>query len=442
MKNKIFSLLFTLVAVFALTGCDDWEPGQQKFAANTGGVNLGGLTVTVNDKTTPSSRAGVDTSNYLVSTADKAGNTVTYNGTECSWTFKDMPEVMTLPVVEGDNPYKVIVRSHAVQKAEWSHPYFEGEKEFSVNNGEITSIGTVTCKFAAIKVDVKFDDKILATVTDPKARVVANDEGELTWTATETRSGYYEAIDGSQTLVAEFTGTFNGQPVTRIKEFTDVEKGKYYIINFTLKTGPGIPDETGTIDPNGGITIDSTIEESDENGNVDAPTTPENPNDRPDKEEWPEEPTPPGPDEPGPDEPGQDEPIEITCATMPDFSKYYPITLPSYELVIGSKNPLSHLYVEIISDYLTEDFLQSVELSSKFDLAEPGDLDSALKDSFGFPTKEGVIGQTEVKFNLTPFIPLLELGKGEGVTKHTFKLRVVDNENNEKTVELKFDAEL
>lgn len=331
----------------------------------------------------------------------------------------------------------MVVRSHAVQKAEWSHPYFEGEKEFTVKNGEITSIGTVTCKFAAIKVDVKFDEKILATVTDPKARVVANDEGELTWTATETRSGYYEAINGSQTLVAEFTGTVNGQPITCIKPFDDVEKGKYYIINFTLKTGPGIPDETGTIDPNGGITIDSTIEESDENGNVDAPTTPENPNDRPDKEEWPEEPTPPGPDEPGPDEPGQEDLFTIVPTGINLEGINDAVDGNDYILDITTVNPIESMKVQIKSGYLDDDFLQGVGLTTEFDLADPKDLDAALS-GMGFSTGANVKGQTAVNFNLTQFIPLLNLSPDPQV--HTFTLTIADNKGNIKTIDLKFQS--
>lgn len=446
MKRNIYSLLAALMAVVCLTACDDWTPAQQKFAANTGGVNLGAMAVTVTESR--ASRAGdnVDTSGFLVTITDReTGATAVYNGQECSWVFSKMPEVMTLPV----GSYTVNVASHTPAKAEWSRPYFEGSKEFEITDGEITPIGTVTCRFAAIKVDVKFAaDLAEAMSADSQVKVDANDEGSLTWTASETRTGYFEAIEGSSTIVATFTGTVKGQKVTRIKEFTDVEKGKYYIITFSLKTGPGVPDETGFVDPEGGITVDSSIEESDEDGNIDTPEDPMDPNGRPDDEEWPEEPTPPGPDQP--DQPGGDA-ITITSATMPDFSQVYPITLSSYELKITSEKPLAHLYVDIESDYLTDEFLGGIYLASSFDLAEPKDSDgkdnSALlsdPEGFNFPVGDRVVGQTEVNFNLTPFIPLLKLGTQADppVYTHSFKIRAVDNEGNEKTAELKFDVRL
>ncbi len=434
MKNKIFSLLFTLAAVFALTGCDDWEPAQQKFAANTGGVNLGDLNVNVKEAT---SRAGIDTSGYLVTIYNTDGTVASYDGKECSWTYSQMPEVMTLAV----GSYTVDVRSHAVKKAEWDKPYYKGSAKFEVENNKITDIGTVTCTFASARVEVKFTEDLRnAMGADCKVDVVANDEGLLSWTANdEGRRGYFEVIDGSMTLAATFSGTISGQSVVVKKVFTDVNEGKCYVITFSLKKGSDIPDETGGVTP-GGITVDGEIFEEEQGTDVPG----DDPGDiggsgRPDDEDWPDEPTPPGP---GPDEPG-DEPFTVTCETMPDFDKYYPINLPSYELHIVSEKPLAHLNVEIISDYLTNEFLTGVGLSSSFDLAEPGDLETALA-GFSFPVKDGVVGQTDVNFNLTPFIPLLELGLSNDppVTRHSFKLTIIDNENNQKTIELKFDATL
>ncbi|MCM1522209.1 MAG: DUF4493 domain-containing protein [Muribaculaceae bacterium] len=449
MKNKIFSLLAALMSVLAFTGCDDWTPGSKQFAANTGGVNLGDMAVNVNENSVPGSRAGVDTSGYLVTITDKAkGEVAVYDGKACSWKYSEMPEVMTLPV--GD--YIVNVLSNTPEKAAWSAPTFEGSKEFTVKNNEITAIGTVTCVFASIKVDVKFSEDLLANMSsDSQVKVVANDEGTLTWNSTETRSGYFEALSQSTTLVATFTGTVKGQAVTRTQAFTDVEKGKYYIITFSLKNGPAMPDETGNIDPNGGITVNGDIEESDENGDVVSPETPENPGGRPDDEEWPDNPNPPTPDEPDDPVTPTENVITITCPSMPDFSQWYPTNLPSYSLTVTSTKPLAHLWVNIQSDYLTDEFLQGIGLCANFDLADPrdgsgNDLSGVLGDpaGFNFPVGSDMVGKTSVSFDLTPFIPLLNLGltNTPPVQKHIFKLTVNDNEGTEKIAELKFDATL
>ncbi|MCM1164285.1 MAG: DUF4493 domain-containing protein [Muribaculaceae bacterium] len=444
MKNKIFSLLTVLMAMMVFTGCDDWTPGSQQFAANTGGVNLGGMAVNVNQNSVPGSRAGVDTSGYLVSVTDKStGEVVVYDGKACSWKYSEMPEVMTLPV--GD--YTVNVLSHTPQKAAWSNPVFEGSKDFTIKNNEITAIGTVTCVFASIKVDVKFAEDLAANMSaDSKVTVVANDEGSLTWSSTETRSGYFEALGGSTTLVATFSGTVKGQTITRTQAFTDVEKGKYYIITFSLKNGPAMPDETGFVDPNGGISVSGQIEECDENGNIVTPEDPQNPGGRPDDEEWPDNPD--NPVDPTPDDPADDEEIAVVCPSMPDFSVWYPITLGDYSLTIQTKKPMTNLKVDIISDYLTDDFLRSVGLCASFDLAEPESDELAEKlsnpDGFNFPVGSDVVGHTSVSFNLTPFIPLLQLGTTNNppVYKHIFKLTVIEEDGTTKVVELKFDATL
>lgn len=439
MKSKIFSLLVCLVAVMLLPGCDDWEPGQNRFAANTGGVNLGDMAVDVRTATDAASRAGTDTSGYLVTVTDEAGATVTYADKECAWKYSEMPEVMTLPV----GKYIVKVTSHKVEKAAWDAPLYEGSKEFEIKDGEITAIGTVVCRFASIKVTVKFaDDLASAMSADSKAEVVAGDGGSLTWTADETRTGYFEAVEGSNTLVATFTGTVKGQNITRTKPFTDVAKGKYYVITFSLKTGPSVPDETGYIDPTGGITVDSEISESDEDGNADSPEEPQDPSDRPDNEEWPDNPD--NPDDPV--DPGTEGNVTLSpildedgnSGIDPDFNKVNDaIDGRKYAINIKTTAPMTHLKVKIESDYLTDEFLQGVGLAAEFDLAYPGEFEEALA-GFGFPVGNGIIGMSDIDFDLTPFIPLLNLSEEPMV--HTFILTVEAENGIKESYSLKFQS--
>lgn len=434
MKTKIYKLWVSLMAVALLAGCDDWEPAGTKFAANTGGVNLGEMAVDVNTNTTPASRAGVDTSGYIVTVADENGATVVYNDSECTWTYADMPEVITLPV----GSYTINVESHKVEKAAWDAPYFAGSKEFEVKDGEITAIGTVTCVFSSIKVTVKFADDLAKVMeAGSQAEVVANDEGSLTWTATETRTGYFEALDGSTTLVATFTGTIKGQSITRTKAFTDVEKGKYYIITFSLKTGPAIPDETGSINPDGGITVDSEIEEADENGNIDAPEEPDTPDARPDNEEWPDPNIPDGPDNP-------DNPTGDTI----DFD----LTGSGLLLGEGNENPtdatpavvniyasagINNLKVTISSD--NSSFIDSAGelLPLSFDLAHIDDAKQAesFSNDLGLPVNDQVLGKgidEPVVFDVTALLPLLDAFPGQ----HKFSLEVIDMNGNKKSTVL------
>ena len=428
MKNKIFSLLFTLAAVFALTGCDDWEPAQQKFAANTGGVNLGDLNVNVKEAT---SRAGIDTSGYLVTIYNTDGTVASYDGKECSWTYSQMPEVMTLAV----GSYTVDVRSHAVKKAEWDKPYYKGSAKFEVENNKITDIGTVTCTFASARVEVKFTEDLRnAMGADCKVDVVANDEGLLSWTANdEGRRGYFEVIDGSMPLAATFSGTISGQSVVVKKVFTDVNEGKCYVITFSLKKGSDIPDETGGVTP-GGITVDGEIFEEEQGTDVPG----DDPGDiggsgRPDDEDWPDEPTPPGP---GPDEPGEEDVIGFTSETLVlgENGENDPSVTPAI-VVITSKEGIANLNVKIETD--NESFAASVGelMPMEFDLAYPGETGESLA-SIGLPVGDDVIGKTSVDFNITDLAPLLSGFSGH----HSFSITVTDSKGNKKSTILKYLA--
>lgn len=443
MKSKIYIMLAVLVALVGFTGCDDWSPADSRFPSNCGGVSLSSMAVSVDSKAASTvSRAGIDTSGFLVEILDADGNQLSYDGKPCSWTFGSMPEVMTLPV--GEN-YTVKVRSHEPEAAAWEAPYFEGSKTFSVENGEITAIGTVTCYFMGVKVSVKFSDDLAAAMADDCNVNVRAGQGELDFGKAETRCGYYAYVEGSNTLAAHFTGTVKDQQVSRIKEGIDVEPGKYYIITFSLKAGDStVPDEFGQVNPTG-FTISTDVEEEDVNGDVPMDDPSNAGNDRPDNEEWPDPVTPDNPDNPTPDNPAANA-FTVTCPTI-DFEAWNPaIEGEEYVVDIVAEEPLTHMYVEIISDYLTDDFLNSAYdgLCTKFDLAYPGDLKDALSNSFHFPVGDEIVGQKHVVFNLSDFIPLLALGQLEDVPvyQHIFKLTLEDEKGNKQTVELKFDTRL
>lgn len=447
MKTRIYSLLVALTSVVAFSACDDWTPGEQgAYAANTGGVSSARMNVSVNDEVTAIGRDVIDTSGYLVTVTRKGSDEVAvYEGKPCSWTYSSMPQIFTLPV--GD--YTVTVRSHEPTDAAWSAPYYEGAADFTVKNNDVTYIGTVTCNFASVKVEVRFSKELAEAMSDDsKVDVVAGVSGtSLTWSATETRYGYFYPAENNPTIIATFTGSVKGQTVSAVKNVIDAKHGNYYIFSFSINSGnPILPDESGDV-TNAGIQIDYEVIESDINQSVRPGETPADPDKHPDTEEWPEEPGP-GPDNPdNPDDP-KDENITID-ATF-DKNEVTPAVEGSYVLTIKSKEPLANIEVEIISPYLTTEFLNSVGLTTKFDLAYPEnskadpsnpdsedmDLTEALK-GFEFPIGSEVIGKNEILFNLSPFIPLLALDDTPGDI-HTFRLTIRDNMGNVTTQDLKF----
>lgn len=432
MKTKILSLIAWLAISMGLASCHDGEGGIIKPAETPEGqINLRSLAVEINnaEKVISSSRAQIDLSEYLVDILTREGQTVK------SFSYGSMPEIVTLPA--GD--YTARVRSHEVLKAEWDHPYFHGEKEFNVKGANITDVGTVTCSLKSIKVTIRFSETLRKFMSDDcKVTVIANDEGRLEFTPGETRSGYFQAIKGSSTLVAEFTGTVGGNFETKRITCDDVEAGHHRIITFKLQTPNGDDvDENGLIDINDGIFIDTTVEEDNLNfvitptesnlGTSDRPGSDEAPDDNGGDPDNPDTPTPPSLD---------DDSITFTSNDV-DFDNINPVKKPVV-VKIHAEYGIEHLNVKISSD--NNDFLASAGdlLPLQFDLAYPAnDEDAKAFASIGLPVRNDVIGKTDLDFDISELVPLLSSFVGT----HHFQLSVTDSKANQLVKTLTFKAE-
>lgn len=439
MKTKLYTIAIAAASLLGFASCsDNWTPGEE--STGKGQAKMSGVDVVNSENVI--SRAGVDVSNFIVKVVNSDGAVVN------EWKYAEMPEILTLDVADN---YQVDVMSHVEESAAWDAPLFKGSSEkFSIKENDITEIGVVKCKLSNIKVSIKYSEDLRAAMgSDCKVTVIANDEGRLVYTPDETRAGYFKALEGSSTLVATFEGTVNGNYETITRPFKDVEAGQHRIITYSLKAGnPTIPDETGSIDPEGGITVDSsTVDESVE-GNVNPGDEEIIDGDRPGQED-PENPE--NPDNPEkPDEPVPGNNFDITASWIAggvDLSSVVstPEENGTYEVTIKSANPLSNLIVKIESESLNDEMLQGVGLAAEFDLANPivnidgenVDLTDALSGSFGFPVRGQVTGQKEVLFNITPFVPLLNIYPGE---LHVFRLTIKDQSGNTTEVALKFQS--
>lgn len=425
MNTKIFSLMAASALAVGVAGCNDkWEPKLQE----EGHLSLASLGLDVNTAEDLVSRAdGVDVSGFTVAILNAAGDT------QGQWIYSELPEIITLPV--GD--YTVKAYSHQVQKAEWDAPYYEGQTDFKIENNKIVEAQTVVCRFASVKVTVTFADDLLEHMgPDCKVTVVCNDQGELQYSASETRSGYFEALPQSNTLVATFEGTIDGVAETIRKDIIDVATGTHYQIRYSAKGGnPDIPDETGNLDGSG-IQVDASATDVNEGGEIDIEEDViDNPGERPGQEgEDPE----PGP---GPDDPQGDD-IDFKSETLDLVGVNDPSKLTEAAVKIVSKNGFKHLNVTIASENAA--FMGSVGsmLPTNFDLAtgkapDGTDLTETLA-SLGFEVGPYAADKTEVVFVITPFLgPLSADAFSPGV--HTFSLEVVDNNDASKQVDLKFE---
>ena len=383
MKTKIFSIIALLAAAVGLGACsEDWQPNTEK----TGQVALkDNLGVMVDDAQNVLSRAEHDIDNFLV----KIYRDNEYDTPVNQWKYSELPEIFSLPV--GD--YRVDVCSHEVQKAEWDNPYYFGSQTFKIENSKITEIGAVTCKFSSVRVSVKFTDDLRAALGDDvQVRVVVNDEGELYFDPEETRSGYYEAVEGSTTMAAFFTGTVNGYKENLHKVYEDVAAGQHRIITFSLRSNPLEPDpETGFIDPANGINVDISVDNEDINGNV----TPS------------EEPITPG-HKPGEEEFVEDVDLKFDAATSALTVKAG-AGIQSLTLGFGSDNA---------------DAATAFAAINGLDLADAASASAVA--AYGLPTGTAVAGQTALTADFTKLIEAIKEYEGN----HTLTFTATDTKAN------------
>lgn len=411
-----FTLMALLVLVFAACDKEDPFPGMGE---GEGQLSTKKMMVKV-ERQENEVRASFDVASFIVDIL-KDGEVVE------SYTYSEMPEVITLPV----GTYTVRARSGEVQPVAWEAPYFEGEQQFTVKSKEITEVETIECKLANVRVSILYAEDLLQQMGDDcKVTVVMGDNASIEFSKNETRSAYFAYVPGSNTLVATFTGTVGNETREDFKAYTDVAPANHYKITYHFKK-PDLPDDEGSITFNG-VIIDATVTSEDLRVNVD-PGEEEiiDPSDRPSE----------GGDEPGPG-PGPDQPGDKTApqVIIPEgsaivFDQVMDIVDGSnYSLRMTSEAGFQHFNVEIDSPYLTEEFLNGVGMKTKFDLCNPGSLEEALK-GFGLATGNEVSGQKSVDFDLSSLIPLLALDPESHV--HNFIITLVDA-NGTTTKTLKF----
>lgn len=455
MNTKIFSAIAIGSCILGAVSCtDNWEPNLD---GKKGTLNMEALDVDVSEvekvisvdtgtaSHAPKGRAdeaAYDINNFVVKVTDK-----TTGAQAALWSYSNTPEIATFD--PGD--YTLEIYSHEIENvAEWERPYFYVSQDFSIEENKITHIEeTLVAKLANSAVSVRFDDELLKYAGDDiKVTVVANDGGRLEYTTAETRKGYFHILEGSTTIVVTFTGTVNGYRESVTLPASNLEAGQHRIYTFKVKVNGNVtPDETGSIVPGSGIEIDASVTDEDVDGNItmDEDYETVRPEDRPGYEQ------PLEPDQP--DQPGTD-PSDAAATFNPspdldlngvnnfnefgDGSDLAPGTKKA-SMTIECPAGVAHIVVDIDSPYLTEEFLSGVQMSTHFDLAEPGDLEDALR-GFNLPVKDEVIGKTSVDFDITNLVPLLGIG-AEPSDTHNFIITVTDKNGKQSVQKLVFKGE-
>lgn len=397
--KKLYYLFYLCSILIGFTACDrekiDYTKGSEAQMVN---VNLKSY-IKVQVTEAPETRAVNNTDEYIIALYKEDHTLVE------SWIYKDMPDLV--PVLSGT--YYLKAMSHQL-KAMDTKAYFEGtSKTFSIAPSTVTEVSPIVCEMKNIKVIVSFEDALKKHLgTDVMVTVTVGNEKQEYSDIEETVNNpvYFAPAEGENTIIyVRFTGTVDEykEDFTRTYSAT---AGTAVNANFTLKNvSDDVIEDSGLVSLR--MSVDLSVFTIDKYYNITAieETIPD------------------------PEEGGEEEDKTKPSITGRGFNikevQFVPENGDMTCIVdITASNRLAHLEVVIDSEVLTEDELAAVGLKKSFDLAYPGELENALGEGgLKFPVSDQVIGQKSLEFNITTFIPLLNiLGSGT----HKFIIKATD----------------
>lgn len=395
-------MLMTAIALVALGSCkkETFNYGGNGADA-TGTLSFDGLAIEVSDEThqvKASTRATTDL--YAIYIDSEDGQRF------LSTTYNELKGSIQLPA----GKYTLTAQSATeIPDAEFENPIYGTTKEFTIEAGKTTSIGTLTCTLLQCKVTVAYNQDFLDMVTgncSTSVELTAGSPLEYAMTHSaengpqyEKKAGYF-AVNGS-TLTVTFRGEIEGKSQRMTKSFTGIAPKQWRQITFVQK-----------INGEGDATFDITISDYVEDETLD--------NDINGNE------TILGED---PNAPTGDGGIKLVSTCDYDISN--PIVVPAKEnpftLTMNAvvPNGVKRFTVEIEST--NPDFTGSVASvnggQTTLDLVNPssGAID-VFTNLIPFPYGSAVEGKTEIPFDLSAAqVPILGF-----IGSHTFKMIVID----------------
>lgn len=417
MKN----ILFTLTALMALlfSSCHSEEMRMKE--TGKGEVSLAKFTISVELEIgdIEFSRADdVDVSNFIITIKDAKGEEVG------NWIYGEMPEIISLAV----GNYTVEAASSSQPTTGIDMPYYYGEENFTIEANKLTEVETIVCQLANICVTFNFTDEFAELIEDDFEAVFKIGDNSVTMTkADEGKKAYLPAVSENNSLDITWKGTLDGEAKEGTMRQDDIKIGEMHTVNFNL-------DKVDDVYPFGlkvSIQIDETISRVDDKLVV-------NPGTEPPLEDFPAEDG--GEDEGTGGGSSTDAPTIVGTSFKGspfdidnDVLEIKEGETATLKVTLSSSVGIGHVYVTIDSETLTPDILEGVNLSTSFDLVEPGQYESALK-GLGFPVSDEVKGKKTVLFDITEFTSMLGTF---GTANHKFILQVKDINGNSTTKTLK-----
>lgn len=186
-------------------------------------------------------------------------------GTVMSWSkFSEVPAVIGLD----PGTYTVIAKSPGNKSVDWLQPKYEGSQEVTVTPGDVENI-TISCSLTNMKVTIQTTEKFRNEMEDYTVTVSSDKGGFLTFTKAiieEGRSGYFDP----SLLTIDLNATRKQQDGVEIADPNVIQtmKTKTYAAKdhhiITLDAS-----ETGYANLSGGISVDYTVNNREEDLLVD-----------------------------------------------------------------------------------------------------------------------------------------------------------------------------
>lgn len=401
-------LLYTLsAAVMLLASCQKSYVNNDK--AN-GFLSFGELSIGVDESVVTKADPAGD--NYSIVVYDADGNqavNMTYAQVKAGSDMISLPAgsyTLVAQSLSGDVPY-----------ASWENPIYGTSEEFSIQAGEITSIGELVCTLLQCKVTVSYNDEFLDAVTGPGVTKVELSAGhpleyKLNADKKYDQSAGYFAVNG-HTMTVSFSGNIEGKSAKMTKVFLGIAAKQWRQVRFVQKK-----NEQGqaTFD----ILIQDLVDDKELNNDI-----------TPDEVIIGED----------PDKPKGDGGItldfdyESGCdQELTDLGNMLivPVQTRVMSIKLKAKVPgkVKKFTVDIASD--NANFLSAVDLADArhIDLISPSEQNAVIFDVVPFPHGEELVGQTEILFDLSNAQEAILMFQG----RHTFTMTITDAEGCSNTI--------
>ncbi len=377
---------------------------------------------TKNETTTPKTSTALDSrtqvepdiNRFLVDITDNEG--VSHFAGSYAELVAKLEEPMALKV----GTYTLSVRSESsIPAAAWEHPSYAATKNFSILKAQNTPLGEVICKLQNIKVSLLVSADLADLLSADTQAAVTIGGNTLSFGTRETRAGYYQAVEATNTLDFVLSGSFadSGSPVQFTKTIENVKAGEWRKITliiaysdkgeikFDIKVDSFIQDEIIEVNGTKGIwepiynepslINPPTIQWSDHEGYLgDATTAPT--------------------------------PFQLkasmfdatgNCTEPFAFNLTAPAGCASFLVTITSTNAT---FMEALG---------AMSLNETFDLCKINPQHAAYTtlSLLGFPLGDNLINATTKSFDIGGAMPLLYTRPGYDGT-HTFAFSITDNE--------------